>query len=290
MPISAAYTWTETADALQVCIPLKGSAPAKVDVFATDCVLKVSFPPYLVDIDLKGSIDETKSRANVKHGTLILRAPKAAGHSGLWGAIAVSSEEPREQVKERRQQSIADKQKRDDALAERARIRKHEDERKVLRTQMASESAERQQLEDLKAAEKERAEADVFATFERLNAQQQQAAAAAIAASAAAAVETRQTLAASSATSNATIWEDSEVDSDSDTDDDATADTRVDTCRGTSAAATAVDDATTATAADAADGAATGHSSAAELQEEEEVRYTPAPRHGATVALGFTAR
>jgi hypothetical protein len=74
---------------------------------ATDCVLKVSFPPYLVDIDLKGSIDETKSRANVKHGTLIVRAPKAAGHSGLWGAIAVSSDEPREQVKERRQQSIA---------------------------------------------------------------------------------------------------------------------------------------------------------------------------------------
>jgi hypothetical protein len=158
---------------------------------------------------------------------------------------------------------------------------------------MASESAERQQLEDLKAAEKERAEADVFATFERLNAQQQQAAAAAAAtaASAAAAVETSQALTASSATSNATIWEDSEVDSDSDTDDDTIADTVVDTSRSTAAAttaaATAVDDATTATAADAA---VTGHNSAVELQEEEEVRYTPAPRHGATVALGFTAR
>jgi hypothetical protein len=154
---------------------------------------------------------------------------------------------------------------------------------------MASESAERQQLEDLKAAEKERAEADVFATFERLNAQQQQAAAAAAAtaASAAAAVETSQALTASSATSNATIWEDSEVDSDSDTDDDATADTIVDTSRtATTATATAVDEATTATATDAA----AVVNSAAELQEEEEVRYTPAPRHGATVALGFTAR
>jgi hypothetical protein len=169
---------------------------------------------------------------------------------------------------------------------------------------MASESAERQQLEDLKAAEKERAEADVFATFERLNAQQQQAqaqaaAAAATAASGPAAVESSQALAASSATSNATIWEDSEVDTDSDTDDDAAADTIVGTNSSTTAATAVATVAAAAAAVDAdasedssaSDTAAVLNSGAVELQqEEEEVRYTPAPRHGATVALGFTAR
>lgn len=169
MPLFGQYAWTETDDQLQITIPLKATTPSKVDIYATHCVLKVAFPPYLVDIDLHGSIDETKSKASIKDGVLLIKVPKADGHKSLWGRIEVSKEVPRSEIKERRVKSIADKEKAEAELMERVKNRKYEDERVVLRAQMASESAERQQLDDLKAAEKTRAEEEVFATLERLH-------------------------------------------------------------------------------------------------------------------------
>ena len=45
MPVTGEYSYTEKTDRLIVSIPLKGSAPSKVDIFVTSSTLKVNYSP-----------------------------------------------------------------------------------------------------------------------------------------------------------------------------------------------------------------------------------------------------
>ena len=80
MPLAGEYTWRETEKQLILTIPLKGTSPKSVDVFgarrralarallshdalaraAAELILKVSFPPYLVNLDLFDAVDENR--------------------------------------------------------------------------------------------------------------------------------------------------------------------------------------------------------------------------------------
>ncbi|CAM9137449.1 unnamed protein product [Choristocarpus tenellus] len=169
MPLTADYTWTESDTNLQVQVPLKGKNPAGVDIFATECFLKVSFPPYLLEVDLHGCIDTTLNRATVQNGTLIIRVKKKKGHTGLWGALGFKARRKGDpKIKERRQQSIHTQQKHEQELMQRVGQRKHDDERLALRSQMSVEEAERTRIEDLKAEQKEKAEEEVYHAFTEL--------------------------------------------------------------------------------------------------------------------------
>lgn len=61
MPISPLYEWSESDTSVEVRVSLQGAAKLKADVFATDSLLKINCPPYLLMLDLYGIVDESKT-------------------------------------------------------------------------------------------------------------------------------------------------------------------------------------------------------------------------------------
>lgn len=65
MPITPKYQWRETDTDVEVVVELTGVSKSASDVFATDCMLKVNTPPYLLLLDLHGFVEDTKSAATI---------------------------------------------------------------------------------------------------------------------------------------------------------------------------------------------------------------------------------
>ena len=65
MPITPKFEWDETEGSLEVRVQLQGAANGKANVFATDCLLKINSPPYLLVLDLFGVVDDAKSSATL---------------------------------------------------------------------------------------------------------------------------------------------------------------------------------------------------------------------------------
>lgn len=65
MPITPQYSWEETEAGLSVTVGLSGVSRKALDVFATEALLKVNAPPYLLSVDLAHDVDDSKSTATV---------------------------------------------------------------------------------------------------------------------------------------------------------------------------------------------------------------------------------
>ena len=90
MPISGEYSWTETASHVLVLIPLKGHKASQVDIYASEKYLKISFPPYLIEIFPKYAIVDHAIKATHKRGTLQVKIAKKVEQ--IWGNLV--SEDP----------------------------------------------------------------------------------------------------------------------------------------------------------------------------------------------------
>lgn len=132
MPISASYTWSETKDLLHLQIPLKGVSPKAVDIVAARTVLKVSFVPYLIDLDLAGYIDDDKSRAVFKDGVLHIHLIKEL--QIYWNQLLFDGED--KERKERRRISLQQRSRRIQNQVEQVKETKLKEERKTLRDQV----------------------------------------------------------------------------------------------------------------------------------------------------------
>ena len=165
MVLTARYEWEETAEEVTLRIPLKGTKPSDVGVFCSDLLVRLSFSPYVLVLDLLHEVDESKSRAISKGGTLVLQLPKIV--HGLWGELCVSGCSKAE-LKERRKLSEDRRREREQSLAAERKSRKIADERYAVRQQMSVDDAERQDVENLKAKEKEEAEREVYSKFAQL--------------------------------------------------------------------------------------------------------------------------
>lgn len=74
---------------------------------ATECYLKISFPPYLLELDLHGCIDSSQPRARTERGILFIKAKKKEGHIGIWGVLgSVADRKSDPEVRIRREESI----------------------------------------------------------------------------------------------------------------------------------------------------------------------------------------
>ena len=164
MPISGEYTWSETNDTIEVVIPLKGVSPKKVDVFTACNILKVSYAPFLLDLNLYHEINEDKSRAVLKNGTLkICLFKKDAGQ--LWKCLCF--EGTKDEIRQRRSKALKERDEQVRQRMEKVASKKVEEERMVFQQHMALEERERQRLDDIKANEKKNAENAMYDTFTR---------------------------------------------------------------------------------------------------------------------------
>lgn len=166
MVLTGEFSWTQTQTDVTVSVPLKRASVRSVDVYASSCYVKVNYRPYLLNLDLHGFIDEATEVLTVKDGVLVLNYQKL--DHGDWPDLVCANHKDRKQMQERRYAAMEDKTKRTQEQAKKMRDRRIEDERRSTRMQMAVDEAERQQLEDLKAEEKEEAERKVYEAFREL--------------------------------------------------------------------------------------------------------------------------
>jgi HSP20 family molecular chaperone IbpA len=164
MPILGEYTWSESDTHVEITIPLKGVSAKKTDVFTASNILKVSYPPFLVDLNLHNEINEDTSRAIFESGTLKIRLSKKV--NGLWGQPCFLG--TKEVIKERRRLAMEAREKKIRRQMELVSQKKVAEERMVFQRHMALEEKERQRLDDKKAAEKKTAEDSVYDAFTNL--------------------------------------------------------------------------------------------------------------------------
>ena len=161
MPINGGYTWSETTDKIEISIPLKGVSVKKVDVFTTSNQLKVSYSPFLLDVNLFNDIDEDRSRAVLKNGTLKISLPKKEVE--LWNQLEFRG--TKQEIQQRRAAALKEREDKVKLQDEQLAAKKVEEERRLTRQHMALEERERQRIDDIKAAEKEKAEEAMHKTF-----------------------------------------------------------------------------------------------------------------------------
>jgi hypothetical protein len=166
MPISGEYTWTETIDAINVLIPLKGVSPKKVDVFTASTILKVAYSPFLIDLDLRSELELEKCRAILKDGTLIVHLAKKDGQHELWGQLCF--EGTPDETKHRRDKALEEQQEKVMRKMEKVAAKKVEEERMVFQQHMELERKEQQRMDDAKALEKKNAEEAMHKTFSEI--------------------------------------------------------------------------------------------------------------------------
>ena len=164
MPVSGEYTWSESDVCIDIAIPLKGVSAKKVDVFTASRILKVSYPPFLLDLDLYDEIDEGSSRAVLENGTLKIRLSKRK--IGRWGQPQF--EGTREEIKMRRMMALQEREEKIRREIDMVSQKKVEEERMVFRKHMALEEKERQRLDEIKATQKKDAEDAMHDFFSRL--------------------------------------------------------------------------------------------------------------------------
>ena len=164
MPVSGEYTWSETSESIEVLIPLKGVSPKKVDVFTASTILKVSYSPFLLDLNLHAEIIVDKCKAILKDGILRILLTKPDDKKVLWGQLCY--EGTNEEVKRRRQMALREREDRVKQQMEKVATKKMEEERMVFQQHMELERKERQRMDDVKALEKKKAEDAIHETFE----------------------------------------------------------------------------------------------------------------------------
>jgi len=161
MPINGEYTWSETTDKIEISIPLKGVSVKKVDVFTTSKQVKVSYSPFLLDLTLYNDIDEDRSRAVLKNGTLKISLPKKDAEH--WNQLEFKG--TKQEIQQRRAAALKEREEKVKRQDEHLASKKVEEERRLTRQHMALEERERQRIDDIKAAEKEKAEEAMHKTF-----------------------------------------------------------------------------------------------------------------------------
>ena len=132
MPISSKYTWEESHTDITIHIPFRGKSIKKVDLFVADIILKVSHPPFLLDLNLTKTIQTNSCRAILKDGVLVINLKKTT--QGLWHKLIFDG--TKNEIKSRRRDSL---QKREDEIRqqhENARSKKLEEERMTVRKQV----------------------------------------------------------------------------------------------------------------------------------------------------------
>ncbi|XP_067827274.1 dynein assembly factor 4, axonemal [Heptranchias perlo] len=148
------YTWDQDESQVFITVPLKGVSARKADIFCAEDYIKVNFPPFLFEVVLCASIDESKSSAKVGNGVVIFTLCKK--ESAMWQQLT-TVEVNKEKLQNKRENAVlAAQEKAQEAIKEKT-IKKRENEKYSLEKMMKIEEDNRKQIEELKEQERRKA-------------------------------------------------------------------------------------------------------------------------------------
>lgn len=76
MPVTPEYEWSQTDEEVVIEVDIKGITRQKMDVFATDAMVKVVAHPYVLIVDLLEDVDADVSTAYTQPGHVTFRLKK----------------------------------------------------------------------------------------------------------------------------------------------------------------------------------------------------------------------
>lgn len=87
MPLSVQPNrWSQTGDTVVVEVALKGARKDKLNITSSDVFVRLSFGPYVCEIDLYAPVDDSRSQAVVEDGIVRMTLYKQTAES--WPQLA----------------------------------------------------------------------------------------------------------------------------------------------------------------------------------------------------------
>ncbi|XP_029010287.1 dynein assembly factor 4, axonemal [Betta splendens] len=154
------YSWTQTESMVYINVPLKGAKAANVDILSTDKYLKVHFPPYLFEAFLFEPVDDQRSTAKVGNGAVVFSLPKRTNN--VWEHLMVTTND-KEKKKEIRHEALLQHQDRLSSESRSKADKKQSEKKFTLETMMKLEEEEKEGIQKMKDAEREKTTAELAA-------------------------------------------------------------------------------------------------------------------------------
>ncbi|XP_077372479.1 dynein axonemal assembly factor 4 [Festucalex cinctus] len=152
------HSWTQTETMVFISVPLKGAK--KVDVVSSDEYLKVHFPPFLLEVFPSELVDDEQSSAKIGNGVAVITLSKRTNKQ--WEHLSVSTYD-KATKREIRERALSKMQEKLAAETKNRSEKKHNEKKYTLKTMMNIESEERERIQKMKDAERERTTAELEA-------------------------------------------------------------------------------------------------------------------------------
>ncbi|XP_035810673.1 dynein assembly factor 4, axonemal isoform X2 [Amphiprion ocellaris] len=154
------YSWTQNDSTVYINVPLKGAKAVKVDIVSTDEYLKVSFPPYLFEAFLFEPVDEDRSSAKVGNGVALISLPKRINKQ--WDQLMITTND-KDKKKEIRERALLRYQEKLSSESRQKAEKRQADKKYTLEMMMKLEKEERENIQKIKDAEREKTAAELAA-------------------------------------------------------------------------------------------------------------------------------
>lgn len=156
MPLAVRdFTWEETEKMLFITVPLKGVKANKVDILSSENYIKVSFPPYLFECFLFGSVDDRNSKAQVGNGAVTFSLQKKEPE--IWSQLQADYKDDKNKTKEIREEAIKRNQEQAEEDRKTKAENKRNEEKYALTEMMKLEDLDRERIDTIKNTEKQKA-------------------------------------------------------------------------------------------------------------------------------------
>ncbi|XP_047200769.1 dynein assembly factor 4, axonemal isoform X1 [Girardinichthys multiradiatus] len=161
MPLDVTdYTWSQTDSTIHLSVPLKGATVRKVDIVSTEEYLKVHFPPFLFEAFLFEPVDDDRSTARIGNGVAVFTLPKKT--CKVWERLMITTDD-KETKKEIRERALLKQQQKLSAESKQKGEKQQAEKKYALETMMKLEKEERDRIEKMKEAEREKTTAELAA-------------------------------------------------------------------------------------------------------------------------------
>ncbi|MEQ2194717.1 hypothetical protein XENOCAPTIV_002023 [Xenoophorus captivus] len=154
------YTWSQTDSTIHLSVPLKGATVRKVDIVSTEEYLKVHFPPFLFEAFLFEPVDDDRSTARIGNGVAVFTLPKKT--CKVWERLMITTDD-KETKKEIRERALLKQQQKLSAESKQKGEKQQAEKKYALETMMKLEKEERDRIEKMKEAEREKTTAELAA-------------------------------------------------------------------------------------------------------------------------------